>query len=137
MQWDAGHQAGFTTAPKPWMRVNDNYTAINAATQTSDPDSVFHCWRRVLEQRKAHKDIFVYGDYRPIDEAHDKVLAYERVAENGPTALMACNFSTEVVEWQFDGHAKEIIVTSEKKQLKDVKGGKIKLEPCEAIALLL
>lgn len=136
MQWDAGSQAGFTTG-KPWMRVNDNYTSINAAAQTSDPDSVYNCWRRVLEQRKANKNIFVYGNYKPVDDANEKVLAYERVAEGGETALVICNFSTEVVDWQFEGQAKDIIVTSEKKQLEDVKSGKIRLEPCEAIALLL
>jgi glycosidase len=137
MQWDATPHAGFTTGPKSWMRVNDNYTAINAASQISDPDSVYHCWRVVLEKRKALKDVFVYGDYVSIDDDNEKVLAYKRTAENGETALVVCNFSTETVEWKFDGKAKEVLVSPNGQRMEDLAAGQVKLGPCEAIALLL
>jgi glycosidase len=119
------------------MRVNDNYTTTNAAAQISDPTSVFHCWRHALEKRKALKDIFVYGDYVPVDEENEKVLAYRRVAEGGEMALVVCNFSTEDVEWTFDGEVKEVLASPAGKTVEDVQGGQIKLGPCEAVALLL
>ena len=41
MQWDTSKNAGFTTGT-PWIAVNPNYKEINAASEISDPDSVFH-----------------------------------------------------------------------------------------------
>lgn len=136
MQWDSSPQAGFTTGNKPWMRVNDNYTAINAAAQVDDPKSVYHCWRQVLEKRKALKDIFVYGDFALVDEPNEQVFAYKRTAANGDTALIACNFSDKDVKWSFDGKVKEVLVSPGGKTLENVSGGEIALGPCEAIAVL-
>ncbi|OAQ81577.1 maltase [Purpureocillium lilacinum] len=139
MQWDASPHGGFTTAgATPWMRVNDNYKTVNAASQTSDPRSVYHTWRRVLEQRKAHKDVFVYGDFALVDEASDKVFAYERRATaNGDAALIVCNFSDGNEAWKWEGKAREVLVSSAGKEVKDVNGGEIRLGPWEAVALLL
>ena len=39
MQWSDAANAGFTTGT-PWLKVNPNYTSINAAAQMEDPDSV-------------------------------------------------------------------------------------------------
>lgn len=123
------------------MRVNDNYTAINAASQTSEPNSVYHCYRQVLEKRKALKDVFVYGDYALVEDgeanAGEKVYAYKRTAAGGQTALVVCNFSADEVAWKFDGKVSEVLVSPGGKTTKDVGGGLINLGPCEAIALLL
>ncbi|KND90189.1 Alpha-glucosidase [Tolypocladium ophioglossoides CBS 100239] len=139
MQWDASPHAGFTTTGggTPWMRVNDNYAPVHAAAQTSDPQSVYHTWRRVLEQRKALKDIFVYGDFELLDEQNDKVFAYKRMAGSGEAALVVCNFSAESVAWPWEGKAREVLVSPAAKTVKDVNGGEVRLGPCEAIALLL
>jgi glycosidase len=141
MQWSSGHQAGFTSGDKPWMRVNDNYTDINAAAQTSNPKSVYHCYRQVLEKRKALKDLFVYGDYSLVedgeDNAGDKVFAYKRTSASGETALIACNFSTDTVKWKFEGQVSEVIISPTDKTVKDIGNGVMELGPCEAIAVLL
>ncbi|POR36682.1 Alpha-glucosidase [Tolypocladium paradoxum] len=139
MQWDASPHAGFTTASggAPWMRVNDNYAQVNAAAQTPDPRSVYHTWRRVLEQRSARKDVFVYGDFELLDEQNDKVFAYQRKAGSGEAALVVCNFSGESVAWPWDGKAREVLVGPAGKTVEDVNGGEVRLGPCEAVALLL
>ncbi|KZZ89453.1 Alpha amylase [Moelleriella libera RCEF 2490] len=138
MQWDASPHAGFTTgSATPWMRVNDNYKQINAASQVKNPRSVFHTYRQALQKRKAHKDIFVYGDFDLVDEAHDKVFAYRRVGSTGDAALVVCNFSKDDVAWTNPLQAKEVLVTTTGKTLEDVNGGAIRLAPCEAVALLL
>lgn len=137
MQWDASPQAGFTTGSNPWMRVNDNYTAVNAAAQVNDPSSVYHCWRQVLEKRKALKDIFVYGDFALVDEPNERVFAYKRTAPGGETALVACNFSDQAVAWDAGTKIKEVLVSPGGKSLEKVSGGEIALGPCEAIAVLL
>ncbi|RSL81112.1 hypothetical protein CEP51_006075 [Fusarium floridanum] len=138
MQWDTTPNAGFTKADvTPWMRVNDNYREINAASQTSDPDSVYHCWRRVLEKRKEHVDIFVYGDFQLVDEAHEKVFAYSRKADNGDTALVVCNFAAETVSWILPAKAREVLISPTGRALEDLNGGEIQLAPCEAFVVLL
>jgi glycosidase len=142
MQWDDTPHGGFSTA-KPWMRVHDNYPQVNAAAQVRDPTSVYSAYREVLRQRKARKDLFVYGDFALIDdddEAHDKVLAYKRTAANGEAALVVCNFSADAVTWGLagttDAPPREVIVSPTGKTKADVDS-KIELGPYEAIALLL
>ena len=99
VQWDDTPNAGFTTSSKPWMCVNENYKQINSAAQVNDPQSVYHTWRNVLEKRKTFMDVFIYGDFELVDEAHGKVFAYKRVATNGDAALVVCNFSVDEVTW--------------------------------------
>lgn len=149
MQWDDSPHAGFTTGNTPWMRVNDNYKAINAASQTSNPRSVYHTWRQVLEKRKALKDIFVYGDFALVDGnsgGNERIFAYKRTVEDGSgrSALVVCNFSREEVTWVAPGEMqpKEVLLsTTDKTKLAELGGsgssGEIKLGACEAVVLLL
>ncbi|KAH7326523.1 family 13 glycoside hydrolase [Stachybotrys elegans] len=137
MQWDTSAHAGFTAGSSPWMRVNDNYKDVNAASQTPDADSVYHCYRHVLEKRKALKHIFVYGDYDVIDEQNEHVFAYKRISTEGHEAVVACNFSAETVHWTLGARAKEVVATSVGKTLSDLDGGKVRLGPYEALAVLI
>jgi glycosidase len=137
MQWDDSPQAGFTTSSKPWMRVHDNYTTVNAASQVDDPTSVYHCWRQVLEKRKALKDVFVYGNFDLVDQPNEKVFAYKRVADDGQIALVVCNFTDAEVKWSAGQAVKDVIISTSGHSLEDVKGGDFTLAPCSAVAVLL
>ncbi|KAF4121360.1 oligo-1,6-glucosidase, partial [Geosmithia morbida] len=136
MQWDGSAQAGFTTGDKPWMRVNDNYETVNAGSQVDDPDSVYHCYRQVLEKRKADREVFVYGDWALVDEPNESVFAYKRIAADGRTALIACNFTDKEVRWDAGVAIEEILVTPGGKKLEDVASGVITLGPVEGLAVL-
>lgn len=138
MQWDASPLAGFTTGDRPWMTANPNCSVINVAAQLPDPKSVFHCWRSVLEMRKKHKGIFVYGTFDLVDKPHEKVFAYSRAAADGKTAVVMCNFSAETVDWQgLEETADEVLLTTEGRTLEHFKQDKITLLPYEAAAVLL
>ena len=50
-QWSAERHAGFTEG-EPWMTVNENYRAINAAIQEGDEDSVLQYVRRLVQFRR-------------------------------------------------------------------------------------
>ena len=76
MQWSDEVQAGFTTGT-PWIRVNPNYTRINAAAQMEDPDSVRSYYQRLIRLRKQY-DIIVYGTYEPLMEEDEQIFAYQR-----------------------------------------------------------
>lgn len=139
MQWDASANAGFTTADAtPWMTVHPNHTEINVASQVSDPDSVFSFWKTVLATRKKHLDVFVYGDFNLVDEGHEQIVAYARRSEDGAAAVVACNFSSETVEWAgLKGGVKEVLVTNGGKTTGDFSGGKVTLGPYEGAVVLL
>jgi len=137
MQWDDSPQAGFTSSSKPWMRLHDNYKTVNAAAQVDDPTSVYHCWRQVLEKRKAHKDIFVYGDFDLVDQPNEKVFAYKRIAADGQTALVVSNFTDGEVKWSAGQGVKDLVISTSGLSLEDVKGGDFTLAPCSAVAVLV
>lgn len=137
MQWDDSPNAGFTTGTTPWMRVHDNYKEVNAVSQLNDPTSIYHTYRQVLENRKKYKDIFVYGDFGLVDEANDKIFAYDRTAPNGDKALVVCNFSADTISWSWNSKAKEVLISSADKKIDDVNSGKIQLGPYESLTLLI
>lgn len=105
VQWDSTPHAGFTAPTStPWMRVVPDYTHINAAAQLATPNptpgtlSVHAFWKRGLENRKKHKDVFVYGDFEVIDQQHEKVVAWKRWSET-EAFVTVLNFSGEEVQW--------------------------------------
>ena len=95
MQWDDSANAGFTTG-RPWIKVNDNYKDINAKSQVDDPDSIFNCYRRLIELRKEYP-VFVDGEYRLLLEDDESIFAYERKNAD-QTLLVVCNFFGETVD---------------------------------------
>lgn len=92
MQWDDSPQAGFTEG-EPWIKVNPNYTGINAAEQVDRPDSVWSCYRQLIEFRKRYS-IFAEGKFALLCRDHPQIFAYTR--ESGAEKLLVvCNFSQE------------------------------------------
>ena len=90
MQWTDGPNAGFTTGD-PWMKVNPNYTEINAAAALADPDSVFYTYQKLIALRKAHP-VFVEGDFTLLCPEDEQVFAYLRRGA-GQEMLVAVNLS--------------------------------------------
>ena len=92
MQWDTTNNAGFTDGT-PWLQVNPNYTAINAAAEEKDPDSVLNYYKQMITLRKSHLGL-IYGSFQLLAEENPQVFAYRRtLAETGENYLIACNFS--------------------------------------------
>lgn len=89
MQWDDTENAGFTTGT-PWIKVNDNYDKINARSQVDDPDSIFSCYRKLVELRKDYP-VFVDGKFTLLLEDDENIFAYSRKNEEKPM-IVVCNF---------------------------------------------
>ena len=83
VQWDASAHAGFTTG-EPWIAVNPNYPAVNAAAALGDDDSVFHHYRRLIELRHAEPAV-ADGSLTMQLAEHEQLYAYTRTL--GPTEL--------------------------------------------------
>ena len=103
MQWNAGHNAGFSTdslpASSPWIMVNPNYREINAEEQTGRVDSVFAYYQALIRLRKT-MDIITYGVFELLLPHDPDLFAYTRRYQ--PTGMPAaipeellviCNFS--------------------------------------------
>ena len=89
MQWDDSANAGFTTGT-PWIKVNDNYDKINAKSQVDDPDSIFSCYKKLVQLRKDYP-VFVNGKFTLLLEDDENIFAYSRKNEE-KTMLVVCNF---------------------------------------------
>jgi oligo-1,6-glucosidase len=89
MQWSDAPNAGFTDEnSKPWMKVNPNYTKINAESALQDPDSLFYYYQKLIKLRKEH-DVVVYGRYELILEEHEEIYAYTRTLEKEKLVIIA------------------------------------------------
>ena len=94
MQWNAQPNAGFTTGT-PWLRVNPNYTSINAASQLADPDSVWNFYKKLIALRKdpVYKETIVYGALEPLWENRHNLMAYYRKGDK--TLLVVGNYQKQ------------------------------------------
>ena len=80
------------------MRVNDDYTKCNAEQQLADATSVFNFWHRVLQLRRQHKDIFIYGRFEMVVHDHPSIICYQRICDDGE-ATVILNFIDDEQEW--------------------------------------
>lgn len=145
VQWNGGANAGFCDeATTPWMRVNDDYGTVNAEAQrkhSSDEDdqlSVLQFWKRGIENRKANKDVFIYGDFACLDEEHEDVFAYKRWSEAGDAFIVVLNFSERDVEWTLpkveEGKVVKWVAGNYQKGAPEkALSGRIALKPWEGI----
>ncbi len=94
-QWDDGKNAGFT-AGTPWLRVNPNYTRINAKAQMRDKNSLFCFYQALIALRKHpdYTDTIVYGTLEPFMEDAENLMAFYRRGK-AQTLLVLANFRKE------------------------------------------
>lgn len=90
-QWNTSENGGFTTG-KPWMRAHSLFNDINAEFQEDDPTSVLSFYKRLLQLRKEHKDVFVYGVFELIEPEDLNTFVFKKHYQE-KTALIALNFT--------------------------------------------
>ncbi|MEK5278215.1 MULTISPECIES: glycoside hydrolase family 13 protein [Paenibacillus] len=134
IQWDCSPNGGFTTGD-PWLHVNPNYTEINMEANLKDPDSVFHCYRKLIELRK-NNPIIVWGEFELVTNVPDQVFMYFRRYE-GQTWLITANFCKESTKLELPelGPIEELIICNYSRDNVDFK--QLHLQPYEAFAVKL
>ena len=90
MQWDGSENAGFTTGT-PWIGLPENYTHINAAAQTGDPDSIFAFYKQLVALRK-EKPVISQGSIEFLYPDDPDLLAYRRF-DGESELLVLCNLT--------------------------------------------
>lgn len=97
MQWSADRNAGFsnTNPQRLYLPViidpEYHYEALNVETQNANPTSLLWWFRRMIGLRRRHT-AFGRGDFRPLDCANYRVLAFIRSHEN-ESLLCVANLS--------------------------------------------
>lgn len=111
MQWSDEKNAGFTTGT-PWLKVNPNYTAINAAAQTKDEDSVYSFYKKLIALRKnpSYRETIVYGALEPLWQERHNLMAYYR--KGSPTLLVVGNFQKEEQEIALPAAYRNVLINN-------------------------
>ena len=94
MQWDAGTDAGFSTAAKTWLPIPPSYKTVNVAAEEKEPDSLLH-WYRQLIALKASDAALHDGDEVMLNKNDEHVLAWLRKAPDGEAVVVVCNFTAQ------------------------------------------
>lgn len=132
MQWTDGRNAGFTTGT-PWLKVNPNYSSINAAAQVKDADSVYSFYKKMIALRKdpAYKETIVYGSLEPVWEERHNLMAYYRKGER--TLLVVGNYQREPQEIELPQMYKKALLNNYKDITEDE--GVVKLQGYQVLVL--
>lgn len=132
MQWSDEVNAGFTTGT-PWLKVNPNYTKINAAAQLNDNDSVWHFYQKLIALRKdpAYKQTIVYGTLEPAWEEMHNLMAYYR--KDDKTLLVVGNYQRKEQSITLPSPYSQVLLNNYKEVMEE--NGIIRLQGYQVLIL--
>lgn len=88
VQWDSSANAGFTTG-KPWIRVHDDYAQVNVAAQQADSNSPLNFWKKMIQLRKEHAELMVFGqDFHVWDHFDQDVFTFTKTHADGRQKIL-------------------------------------------------
>jgi alpha-glucosidase len=101
MQWSNTPHGGFCPPEvTPWLPVNPNHEkGINVQDQENDPGSLLNFYRQLLQVRR-NTPALVKGDFLPVHETDQDVLAFLR-STTGQKVLILLNFSEKRLSLDF------------------------------------
>lgn len=134
MQWNDQANAGFT-ASVPWLKVNPNYTKINAASQVNDENSLFTYYKKLISLRKnpEYKETITYGEVIPYLEDTHNLMAYYRKGEK--TLLVIGNYQSESQTISLPDSYKKVLLNN--CTTLNTDGNHLKLNGYQAVILEL
>ncbi len=99
MQWSAGPQTGFTTAPAAWIESSVQApayrAAVNVETQSAAPDSLLAWYRTLIHLRNEHTALRA-GEFVRLDAGNNRLYAFLRASPQ-ETLLVLINLAAEPV----------------------------------------
>lgn len=133
MQWSDERNAGFT-AGTPWLAVNPNYKAVNAAAEASDPASVLNFYKKLIALRKnePYKETVVWGDFEPFRTEQEGLAAFWRRGDK--KLLVLSNLSKEALRLPLPGPVRAVLVNS-RALPPELEGEALILAPWQALVL--
>jgi alpha-glucosidase len=134
MQWDASHNAGFSTAEEPWLPVSEDYAGVNVATQREDPRSILSLYRRLIGMRREEPALSV-GTYTAFPTA-GCLLAYIR-EHQGSRLLVTLNLGGEPDALPLDSLAGSVILSTMRDREGEKAAGTLRLRANEGVVIRL
>jgi alpha-glucosidase len=130
VQWSAAPYAGFSGV-EPWIRVIDNYKAINVAAQENDAEGVLSFWKYMIKMRRQCKNELIRGLFDVHDRENLKTFTYTKTGiDPAETLLVVLNFSGEDADVSVPGHLDEssmrlLLSTSSEHSVEAVAGRRL------------
>ena len=119
MQWDAGKDAGFSTAATTWLPVAADYKTVNVAVESKEPGSLL-TWHEKLIAMRRDNPALRYGKQTMINTDNSSVISYVRASEAGtPPVVVAVNCTGSPQTIQLDAKAAGVTGTRVKTLLTD------------------
>ena len=130
-QWDDTENAGFTTG-KPWLKVNPNYTGLNAAQEERDEDSVLTWYKKMIGLRlhSQWSELISEGTFAPAYREEKNLIAYRRRFE-GKALLVLCNMQPEERELKLSAAYRQVLADNYKEAA--FTGNTVRLRPYEVL----
>ena len=129
MQWNASSHAGFSEK-EPWLKVHENYPQRNVSIQKTDPNSLFHFFRRLIHLRRENVALRE-GMFQPLIYEPRYLLAYLRRTDQ-QTILVAMNFGRRrrrfVLGRSLAGAQWELLLSNKRDHLVFSQGDMLPLE---------
>lgn len=135
MQWSSAPNAGFSIAEAtPWLPVHPNFKTLNVEAQIKDPDSILHCYRRLLRLRKQHPALHSGTlSLWPENDTPPQILGIRREHEGQCIDVLL----------HFDDTSRTIVLDAKPAQViastyaswTDVRDKRVTLRPYEALFL--
>lgn len=101
MQWDAGRDAGFSTAAKTWLPIPPTYEQVNVAAEEKQPDSLLAWYQKLIALKKSDPALHD-GAETMLNPTDPHVLSWLRKGPNGEAVVVACNMTAEPQTASFD-----------------------------------
>lgn len=130
MQWNDQANAGFSEK-EPWIEPTDNYKSINVEVAMREENSILYHYKKLIQLRKDYP-VIAYGDYTPLMQDLDRVLAFKREYQ-GQRLVCINHFSQdsqllELGDWYRGG----AVLISNYPQIQ-IQEGQLMLRPFESI----
>jgi len=114
MQWDTSANAGFSSAPRPWLPVPSCSAEYNVKAESNDPNSILSFYKRLLALRQSEPALRD-GLYLTLNGDDPYVLAYLRkIPGSSDAILVVLNMSAEPRTVKFDLAAEGVRESSAK-----------------------
>jgi len=101
MQWNAGLDAGFSTAAQTWLPIPPSYHSVNVAAEESKPDSLLHWYEQLIALKKDDPALHS-GEEIMLNPSDVNVLSWLRRSPDGEAVVIACNFTPDPQRVSFD-----------------------------------
>lgn len=134
MQWNDENNAGFSSAEKTWLPVNENYKLMNVANEQDDENSMLTFINKLVQLRNNYTSL-QNGKLEliPEKELPSKVVGYYRENENEHLAVYI-NFGKGKKELSIKGEYKTVLLSTEKLQ-SEPKNNKLVLQGFSGIVI--